>query len=235
MQQGKVRLGSRQVPSRSITGRMRQIVDHAAELFDARGYHEVSMEEIAEAVGIRKPTLYHYVSSKDEILFLIHQEFMQLAMDRHSARRELSIPASVRLESTMGDILELMHTHRGHVRVFFEHFRELPTDYRHEIAGRRVEYQNIVEEVIRSGVESGEFRRVDVKLTSLAVFGMCNWSYQWYRNDGRLSPDQVAHIFWQLLIDGIANTGSARPAALVRPAGREPKPRRIRPRTPSVK
>lgn len=183
--------------------RLRGIVDRAAVLFDERGYHRVSMEDIAAAVGIRKPTLYHYVRSKDQILALIHHEFMSLVISRAEARQPLAMLPAQRLLEFMADILELMHTHRGHVRVFFEHHRELPPAEQEAVREVRDRYERMVEDVIREGIARGDFRPTPSRLTTLALFGMCNWAYQWYRREGELRTREIAYTFWDVLMRGL--------------------------------
>lgn len=191
--------------------RLREIVDRAAVLFDERGYHRVSMEDIAAAVGIRKPTLYHYVRSKDQILALIHHEFMSLVISRAEARSEVAMPPAQRLLEFMADILELMHTHRGHVRVFFEHHRELPPEEQSAVRAIRDRYERMVEGAIREGAESGAFRTTAPRLTTLALFGMCNWAYQWYQREGPLRTREIAYTFWDVLLRGLEPGPDARP------------------------
>jgi TetR/AcrR family transcriptional regulator, cholesterol catabolism regulator len=179
----------------------RQVVALAAELFDRSGYHTTNVAELARAVGISKPTLYHYFSSKDEILFWIHEEFIDLLLERHSARSGLS--ASESLIEVVSDVLGLMSTHRGHVRVFFEHLRELSPKDQATIQKKRDAYQDAVEEIVRRGIDGGEFRPVDARLTTLAIFGMCNWAYHWYRADGPMTPRGVAEHFYDLVVNGL--------------------------------
>ena len=183
--------------------RLREIVDSAADLFDRGGYHQVSMDDIAAAVGLRKPRLYHYVRGKDQILALIHHQFMDLVIRRQEARRKVPMSSSQRLLEIMADILELMETHRGHVRVFFEHYRELPAAEQNLVRRERDRYEASVEEVIEDGIRSGEFRAVDVRLTTLGLFGMCNWAYQWYRKGGSLRTREIGYEFWQIFLRGI--------------------------------
>jgi AcrR family transcriptional regulator len=188
------------------------VIRAAALLFDARGYHAASMEDIAEAVGIRKPTLYHYFSSKDEILFGIHEEFIDLLIRRHQERLETTAGVERLIPELMADILELMETHRGHVRVFFEHHRELPAEQHAAIARKREEYEQMASRLIQRGVDEGRFRAdLDVKLTTLAMFGACNWAYQWYRSTGELQSRAIAAVFWDQLLHGIAAPALAEP------------------------
>jgi AcrR family transcriptional regulator len=186
-----------------LEGRLREIIDQSALLFDRRGYNEVSMEEIAAGVGLRKPTLYHYVKSKDEILVLIHREFMELVFAKAEDPARANLEPAARLAEFIADIIELMDSHRGHVRVFFEHHRELPRAAKRMIVAERERYQAMVRSTVEAGIAAGQFRAVDSRLATLALFGMCNWAYQWYDPDGRLQPKHIAKTFADYLFHGI--------------------------------
>lgn len=180
-----------------------QIVSLAAGLFDSRGYHATTMEDIATAVGIAKPTLYHYYRSKDEILYAIHEEFIDLLLAEHRQRAlDRSLGPDQLLQGIAGDILVLMETHRGHVRTFFEHHRELPTRQRSTIRRKRDQYAAVVEKLLQQGVDQGIFQ-TDPKMCALHFFGMCNWAYQWYRSGNDLAPRAIGEEFWRMLRDGI--------------------------------
>lgn len=187
----------------SAEQRRAEIVRLAAELFDREGYHQTSMERLAATAGVAKPTLYHYFSGKDAILEEIHREFIEPLIARHEMRLTTSLRPRQLLLEAMGDVLELMETHRGHVRVFFEHHRELPPAAHGEVQARRDRYESLIEAVITQGVAEGEFRTVNTHLTTLALFGMCNWAYQWYRPDGPMRPREIAYLLWDVLERGI--------------------------------
>lgn len=185
-------------------GRRDQIVRHAAALFDRHGYHQTTMIDVANDVGIKKPTLYHYVASKEEILFLIHEEFVDLLIAAQQARAALTDSPDELLLGTMVDILRLMETHHSYVRVFFEHHRELPPGaLRDAITAKRDTYFDDVREMIARGAEAGVFIVPDPRLAALAMFGMCNWAYTWYRPDGPHRPDDIARWFWGWLVTGL--------------------------------
>lgn len=186
------------------SGRLREVVDQSARLFDQDGYNRVSMQDIAAAVGIRKPTLYHYVKSKDELLVHIHREFMHLALSNLASPKRAELQPSQQLIEIMADILGLMDTHPGYVRVFFEHYRELPPAAKRSIKRDRDRYETIVQSILRQGVKEGTFRQVNIPLATLAVFGMCNWAYQWYDREGELSSRQIAEAFADYLLNGLS-------------------------------
>jgi AcrR family transcriptional regulator len=185
--------------------RRRQIAGHAAELFDAAGSTNPTMDDIAAAAGIAKPTLYHYFKSKDEILLEIHEAFIDLLIDRHSERMRSAMTGTDLLLGAMTDIFELRETHHGHVRVFFEYYRQLPEPHRTIIRTKRNLYHSMIEDTVRRGVAQGEFRDVDPTLTTIAVFGLCNWSHlELSRVAGKMRPRQFAETFGNYIIEGIA-------------------------------
>ncbi|MGZ4538548.1 MAG: TetR family transcriptional regulator [Blastococcus sp.] len=183
--------------------RRQQIVSEAATLFDEAGYANATMDDIAKRVGVAKPTLYHYFNSKDEILQAIHEDFINLLITQHEQRRMTGLAPELLLLEVMGDVLELMETHRGHVRVFFEYHRQLPAKARPAIRQKRDLYEHMVEELIAAGIRRGSLKSVDPRLAMLATFGMCNWAYQWYRSGGDLLPREIAKHFWNYLMFGI--------------------------------
>jgi AcrR family transcriptional regulator len=184
--------------------RRRTIVARAAELFDGAGYYQTTMDDIATAVGIRKSTLYHYFSSKHEILFWIHEEVIDQIIAREEARRSTEMSAGDSLFEIIADILEIIATRPGYSRVFFEHSRELPPEEQSIVHEKRRRYTQMMEGVIRRGVENGEFRALDPEVATLAVGGMCNWAYQWLRPDQPLSSREVAASFRDIVINGLS-------------------------------
>jgi AcrR family transcriptional regulator len=182
--------------------RRQDIAAKAALLFDQQGYHQTTMENIADLMGIKKPTLYHYFKSKDEILSLIHEVFVELLLAKQKESKKSMISYEDLLRNTMRDIIGLMVTHRSHVRVFFEHHRELPEPFQSSINLKRDEYFELIESYIQSGIDDGKYKISDARLGALAMFGMCNWAYTWFDPNGRDSADSVGDHFWIWLTTG---------------------------------
>ena len=183
--------------------RRKEIVDQAASLFNTRGYHGTSLEDVAAAVGLRKASLYHYFRGKDDILKLIHEDFLAWTMQREEKRRAYDLPPGQHLLEIISDTLEVLSLRPGHVRVFIEHYRELDETTRAHIVRERERYAGMVEDVIRAGVESGAFRPMDPRMAVLALFGAINWAYQWYRPAHGDEPRQMAYALWDLLMRGV--------------------------------
>ena len=114
----------------------------------------------------------------------------------------------------MTDLVTLQETHPGHLKIFFEHYRELPEPVRTTIADKREHYRQLLIQTLRDGVTAGDFRGIDPEFTAMAVLGMCNWTYQWFRPGGTLTAEQIAERFWSMLSGGHRRElTAARPAA----------------------
>jgi AcrR family transcriptional regulator len=193
--------------------RRAEVIKLAADLFDRSGYSNVSMEQIAAEAGIAKPTLYHYFRAKDEILRGIHESFIDILLQRHDERCRLGMAPADLLLGSMTDIFGLMETHRGHVRVFFEHHRELPDAVREQIRFKRDRYQQLIHHAVTEGIRTGAFRSVDSEAATLAIFGVCNWAYQWWRPGAGVDPAHTAQKMWDLIIRGLAAPPATQPAS----------------------
>ena len=181
-----------------------EIITQAAILFQESSYHNTSMLDIAAAVGVRKPTLYHYISSKYEILFGICEAVIDPLLTAHEQRLSTeSLTPSGYLRGAIEDILELLASRRGYVRVFNESHRELLPEHAAAIAERWDQYGEMITGLIVDGVATGEMREVNVGITRMAIFGMCSWAYQWFDPAGPLDARGVADAFWDLIRGGL--------------------------------
>ena len=106
----------------------------------------------------------------------------------------------------MTDIISLQETHPGSLRVFFEHFKEIPEPERTRVMERRAVYERYLREQLQRGMDEGEFKSLDIRFATFAILGMANWSYQWFRPGGTATAEQVAAAFWTMLSEGIAPT-----------------------------
>lgn len=193
----------REIPRPS---RRDEIIATASELFADRGYQLVTMDDIANAVGLAKPSLYHYFTSKEQLLFLIHGEFIEPLIAKQQARMSSNASAAQKLKEVIYDLLAVTDSHRGHVRVFFEHHQELRTEDRESIGRQRREYRDSVAEILREGIATGEFQAtLDTKLVTLAIFGMCNWAYQWFDKGGKDDIATISEVFASTILNGIGD------------------------------
>jgi AcrR family transcriptional regulator len=184
--------------------RRREIIDTAAQVFAQRGYHATSLNELCAATGLGKGALYHYIGSKEELLAAIHDRVMDEVMTGADRVATAGGTPSTQLSMLGDELLDVIHRYPDHVWVFLHEFPALTGERAEQFRVRRRAYQQRVEDVLRAGVETGEFRELDPRLTALAWLGMHNYTYLWLRPGGRLSARDVAKPFADLFVEGIA-------------------------------
>lgn len=196
--------------TKGVQGRQAEIMHAAARLFNDRGFHETSMEDVASAVGIKKPSLYHHVKSKAQIVGWIHDECVRTVLPPLVGYMQEDISASEVLRRVATDIFGLLDSHPGYLRVYFENHRDLDSRSKTRITKKRDEYYDNVRLTLERGNASGEFVVDNPNLAAMAFFGMCNWGYQWYQADGPESATEVGEYVWSIYTAGVLAPGAAR-------------------------
>ncbi len=190
--------------------RRQAIVDTSARVFARQGYHATGIVELCAANDLGKGALYHYIGSKEELLAAIHDRVMDevmLGADRvaKAASSEDDSSPLQQLAMLGAELLDVIHRYPDHVWVFLHEFPALTGEHAERFRGRRREYEQRVEKVLRAGVDSGELRNVDPWLTARAWLGMHNYTYLWLKPGGRLSARDVAQPFAEIFLHGIAS------------------------------
>jgi AcrR family transcriptional regulator len=198
-----------ETPQRSAKWNARRdlIIDTSAQVFARQGYHATGIAELCEVNGFGKGAFYYYVGSKEELLAAIHDRVMDAVMlgaDRvaEAAEDEGAAP-SAQLAMLGDELLDVIHRYPDHVWVFLHEFPALTGERAEQFRVRRREYERRVEAILQAGIDSGEFRDVDARLTALAWLGMHNYTYLWLKAGGRLTARDVSKPFAEIFIRGI--------------------------------
>ncbi len=189
-----------------LTSRREEIVHAATELFARQGYHAVGMRAIADAVGIRGSSLYHYFPSKVELLHAIASDSTKRFIELQLADLRPMPTYAERLRKLLGDHVTYFHAYRLEEAVGLRELQELKAsapDYYAELQATRRSYQDAVERLIRDGCAAGEFDCADAHLAALAILGMVNSVNDWFRDTGRQSIEAVAAAYAAMAVDGL--------------------------------
>ena len=184
--------------------RKQTIIDTAAELFHKKGYSSTSLDDVAKALGISKPALYHYVKNKNELLTIIYtQTFENIFMDTYEISNMDLLPDEKLRRIIRHHITNIIMKDLYMFSVFFSEENRLPKRDFNKIREEKRRYTGIIEKILEEGMSQGLFVKTDPRLQAYAIIGMGNWIYKWYKvGETRFSPEQISDYFIQLLEGG---------------------------------
>lgn len=184
--------------------RIGEILDAAARVFDRRGYHGSSTQDIADELGIRQATLYYYFRSKDIALEQVCLIGVEGYVERAQAIATGAGSAAEKLRQLIAAHLAPLRERPAYVRVFVSERRHLPDDSRRKVGRVSRRYERIVQDVIEAGVADGAFSGdIPPRLATLAVLGMCNAAIGWWGTEPQIGVDVVTEAFALLTKRGL--------------------------------
>jgi AcrR family transcriptional regulator len=184
--------------------RERDIVATAARLFKEKGYRATTLEDIAAAVGMLKGSLYYYIRSKEELLYLVVRDPIREVYSELEAIVDADLPFTEKIAQAIANHMTVFHLHYPHIAVYLHDYRHLMDKLEQNVIETPKQYQRLWDTLLRQGIAAGEIRDdVDVTMAGYALLGMCNWAYRWYNPAGRLSPQEVADVFTKIALQGL--------------------------------
>jgi len=183
-------------------GRRREILDVAERLFWEKGFHAASMEDVADAIGLTKPAIYHYFRSKDDILLEIRQSIIDQMLELTEGVVEADGAAVDKLRDVLVAHTTMVLQRRRANKIYHEEAGSLPAGREREIRRAEADYEAVVRNLYAQAVEEGDVRAVDVGVAVAVLLGAINWSYRWYRPRGRLRAPAMAELIVDILLDG---------------------------------
>jgi TetR/AcrR family transcriptional regulator, cholesterol catabolism regulator len=183
--------------------RRNDIVDTAARLFAANGYHATGVAELGEAVGLGRGALYYYIDSKENLLTLIHDRVIVDVLDAGEKAAALEGSASDRLRFLGHQLVNIIASFPDHVWVFLHEFRHLQGQPAEDFRKSRRAFERTIERILVDGVDSGEFEVANTRLAALGWLGLHNYVYIWHHSGGPFTPDLIAGNFADIFLFGI--------------------------------
>lgn len=179
------------------------ILEAAAQIISQKGYHAASMQDIAQAVNLQKASLYHHISSKQEILLALLDQALDLLIEHMQAVLAQPLRPDDKLRNAMAAYLQAMLEHRDLASVLLLEHRSLEPALRSKHIPRRDRFERLWRDLIQEGMDQGLFACTDPAIASRSVLGVLNWTITWYRSDGNLSPQQIGEQFGDLFLQGL--------------------------------
>ena len=171
-----------------------RIKDAALRLFAQQGYAAVSMRKIASEVGVQAGALYLYTPDKQTLLFELMQTHM---IDLLAAWEGLTSETGVKeqLDAFVRFHIGFNLDRPDAVFISYMELRNLSEENRVVITGLRKQYENVLEDILRRGKDTGDFTVADPQLAAMAMIAMLTGVNTWYREGGRLSRKDIEEIY----------------------------------------
>ncbi len=197
---------SKVIADARATSRREELLALAAGLFAERGLRATTVRDIADAAGILSGSLYHHFSSKEAIADEILRDFLDSLFGAYRAIVDSGLTPRETLEALVRASFEAIHFHRDEVAIYQDELKHLQDNPRFDyLRERNTEFRVMWTDVLRRGMESGEFRSdLDPQLTYRFLRDTVWVAVRWYRpedaNDHSVIADQYLHI----VLDGLS-------------------------------
>jgi AcrR family transcriptional regulator len=183
--------------------RRSEILTTAGHLFRERGYHATSMRDIAASLELRGSSLYAHIDSKEEVLWEIVNHAADAFLAHAEAVEQRALAPREHLRGLVEGHLRVIVQELPRATVFFHEWKFLSPERRAQVVERRDRYEGFFRRAVEAGVASGDFRTEDPKLATLFILSALNWTYQWFREGGRLDLEALTERYMTLIFNAL--------------------------------
>jgi len=197
------------VPETRFDRRLSEILTHATDVFDEKGYEGASMRDLSRASGMSLAGLYYYFGSKEKLLYLIQRQAFSTIVERLRSRLEGITDPETRLRVFILNHLEYFLANQKAMKVLSHEDEVLKNGYGSEIAAIKREYVRTCTQLL-DDLKRSNGLDFSSRTAALSLFGMMNWIYTWYkaRLDG--GAENLASEMADIFLRGVCSDSSAR-------------------------
>lgn len=191
-----------------------RVVEAALDLFQEKGYHGVSVEELVEHAETSKGGFYHHFKSKDDLLYEIHDIFISYVLNETKRASEQYDSAIDQLDALMRTFMNVFNIYQRHITVFYNESVYLQPNHEEAITKKRRAYRKLLEQILINGQRQQVFRQeLSITITAMLIIGTVNWTYKWYKQDGELTMQDITTYFNDVILRGVMTEAGYREAA----------------------
>jgi AcrR family transcriptional regulator len=179
-----------------------QLYDIALKLFVDSGYDSTPMSLIAKRAGLSKAGLYHYFNSKEELLFLMHEYYLERDFIPIIEAAEKIPDPQKRIAYCLRNYTKII-AHSEGPRVFIQEIKKLRPQHRKRINQIWRRAFNVIRDAISEMEIARRIKKTDHTFASFAAVGMCSWLLYWFDYSRKESAEEVAETFCDIFFKGI--------------------------------
>lgn len=178
------------------------IIRAAGEAFRRKGFHGTSLDEVAAALNVTKPTLYYYVHSKQDLLYRCHDHALDLGLQALEYSRG-GVTGLEKLQRMVTRYIELI-TDDFAAYSLLSDLNDMLPQHKSAIRKRRREFDAVFRGFVTAGIADGSIRPCDPMMTVAWFMGAVNAIPRWFEHDGPMTGSEVAATYTDLLTRGVA-------------------------------
>jgi TetR/AcrR family transcriptional regulator len=193
------------VPSRAEVSETKRkaIIREAARVFNRRGSHGTTLEDVAERLGVSKAALYRYVNNKNDLLCACHEEAMEIAFENLERGEREGQNGLDMIRIAMNGYLRVMISDLG-VPVLLLEENALEQASARRIVSLRDAFERRLRNLVERGIADGSIVPLNPKLAVFSLLGAVHWVTKWYSPDGAWSADDASSALIELATRGFA-------------------------------
>lgn len=183
--------------------RLEEVLESAANIFFAKGFHATSIEDVARDVGMLKGSLYYYIKSKEDLLFRLLLAGIEDGDAFIAQQIDPQGEPVAQLEGAIRAQIDYIIQNRVPFGLFLQEFDSLSGKRQHKVISVMSRYNKRFVELVRKGQEEGKLIAGEPWIIVNGILGMCNWLYRWYDPDQAGDPKQIKSVFVRMILEGI--------------------------------
>jgi len=195
-------VGTGNEPEVQAASKRGSVIASAANLFNERGFHLTTLDDVAAALHVTKATLYYYIKDKDEILLECHKQALQGLTEVLGVVRNRERPVLERFKLFLAEFGRCMSADYGKCLVRTG-IRQLKPESRDIVMHLVRDLEAALLDLIEEGMANGEFRPGSAKLMRDFVFGVFQGIAVWHSKSGAMGIDEIASEYTNFLFAGI--------------------------------
>ncbi len=186
--------------------RQAEIYRRALDLLIQKGYASASMSMIADALGMSKANLYHYCSSKEDLLYRIHLDYLAKHYVPFLEEAERQPDPRERIALFLRK-LALLHTSSKAGRVLLQEIHRLNGNHHNEITLIWRRAYDLMRNAVKELQQSGKARKMRGSFLAFLGFGMANWIPNWFDYGRQTNAEELAETLVEIFLKGLLNPG----------------------------
>jgi AcrR family transcriptional regulator len=183
--------------------RKQELIDTATELFSKKGYEATTIKDISHVIGRNQAIVYYYFPDKQALLYAAMSSGLKILMTQVKRVAKMPISPGKKLDLLIKEHINQLAINRPAQSIAHSELRHLTPRNRRKFIADRDKYEEIFRNVIKEGIEQGEFRQADGKMACIFILQIINSTTNWYNSDGEYTLKEICDILLDFINKGI--------------------------------